>query len=155
MTQSVPINSGFRMASLYFFFKRSPPSYAARLITAPKNAESIRKFCMIVFLSVFSADHMLGDSSGHYHDKDGGDDCDQDNGYPYGLQHRPGVQQPCGGRNEHDRHDLDQKIGGFAHLFLLQDSRAEGCKHEEQPVYACGNGKRYQYVQDLAQKRDK
>ena len=108
----------------------------------------------LFFLPGLMPDHALRYLSGHGHDDHGSDDSDRDHGQTDRFVDRPGVQQAYGGGNEHDRHDLDQEIGGGAYLLRFQDARAQGGEHKDQPVDACGNGQRYQDMQDLTEKRN-
>ena len=73
----------------------------------------------LFFLPGLMPDHALRYLSGHGHDDHGGDDSDRDHGQTDRFENRPGVQQAYGGGNEHDRHDLDQEIGGGAYLSVF------------------------------------
>ena len=54
MTAMTPINNGFKIASLNFFFNISPSSYPSKLIIAPKNKEFSKKvFIMDYFFFPF------------------------------------------------------------------------------------------------------
>ena len=105
------------------------------------------------FLTMASVDHILCNPASCRHDDDRGQDRDDDDGKPYGLQGGPGFQKSDCRGNEHDRHDLDQKVSGFPDLCEFQDSCAERCKHQHQPVDACGDGERYQDMEQLPEKR--
>jgi len=106
-------------------------------------------------LLIFLPDHILCYLPCYNHDKDGGDNGNKDNRNPDGLEGRPRIQKSYGGRDEHDRHDLNEEIGGLADMFLFKDSCTQGQKHEYQPINACGDWKGHYAVEHFAQKRNK